>query len=59
MKSLDCLATTAVAPLRQAFELIAQLVEEKRLDNFENVLFGCVVRPLCSALLRVHDGLEK
>ena len=42
-----------------AGELLAEPVQEERLDDLEDVRFGRVVRPLGAAFRRVHDGLEE
>ena len=51
----------AGCPLRgaEALELGTQLVEEKRLDYLEDVLFGCVVRALGTAFILVHHRLKE
>ena len=58
MERFDGLAASAIAPVRQALELVAQFVQEERLDHLQNISLGCVVRSLGAALGRVHNGLE-
>ena len=49
----------AVPSAFKPLELGPQVVHEQRLDDFQDVLLGGVVRPLGPALVRVHDRLEQ
>src|SRR5262245_30594591 len=59
MERLEILLTPRVTPGLEPCELVANVVEEKRLDHLENVLLGGVVRALGPALLLVHHRLEQ
>ena len=59
MEILDSFSAPGVAALGEFHELGPKLIEEQRLDDFQNVLFRGVVRALPASLFRMHNGLEQ
>lgn len=59
MKRLDSPVPSGIPPFGQALKFRAKAVHEERLDHFQNVPFGGVMRSLRAALTAVHHGLEQ
>jgi hypothetical protein len=59
MEILECFLLTIIAPRFQAGEFGPQLIEKQGFDDFENVLFGCVMGTLFATLLLLHHRLKK